>query len=414
MRIHSGYKTITPIQFANALWALHHGLIDQRGIRVYLACFALVAVREAAARYRRRRCENAKETSRYTVNELERITGLDARPVRRALRQLESHGLVVFSESTILIVQAALPGSEELQNALACRRSARRPIPVPRSILRFLARTRSGALLKTVLIYLARGLSIARRSGEVCEKGTVKASWIAEAVGLSQRAVKYAQAELRALGWISKDTQSTQRKLNRDGAYFVINLKWRFETDKQSQNQRSDGTQMGIVNRDKPDSEVAPPRLGKAPAFAPPIQDKKTSIEMKHRETQASESRVTGVCGEGSSPSLQKLRRDDLFRFSRLEALYFQAIERGWISASEATALNFLAAAVRAREVGRDPVRLFVSLIRRQLWHHITQTQEDCARRALARYREENPERFRLVTSEIAKGGPRGKGRAVL
>jgi predicted transcriptional regulator len=72
-------------------------------------------------------------------------------------------------------------------------------------------------------------LSIARRTGEICAKGTVKASWIAGNFGLSRRAVKYAQAELRQLGWITKDSRSHQLKLNRDGAYFVINLNWNFE-----------------------------------------------------------------------------------------------------------------------------------------------------------------------------------------
>jgi hypothetical protein len=42
---------------------------------------------------------------------------------------------------------------------------------------------------------------------------------------------------------------------------------------------------------------------------------------------------------------------------------------------SEANALNF-AAAVRAREVGYDPARLFVNLGRGRLGQNITQTQD--------------------------------------
>ncbi len=401
--IHSGYKTITPIQLANAVWALNQGLIDQRSVRVYLACFAMVAVREAAARCRRKRRGKPRETSRYRINELERLTGLDAAKVRRALRELERHGLVAFSESEIVITRETLPGSEAMQEALACRRSPRRPIPVPRSILRFLTRTRSATSLKTVVAYLVRGLSIARSTGEICSKGTVKASWIAEAFGLSQRAVKYAQAQLRALGWISKDTRSVQRKLNRDGAYFVINLEWRFQVEeKASMHERESlGTEGEtlLVNRGKAVMNLAPPVSEIASDFAPPIENKKTSIERKHRETQPTEPRVAGVCGEGREtwpePSLKNIRREDLHHFSRLERLYFEAVERGWIPTSEAAALNFISAAVKAREVGDDPVRLFVTLVRRGLWHHINQAQEDCARRALARHRDADPERFR-------------------
>ena len=49
----SGYKTLTPIQIANVLAALDAGTIRARDLSVYFACFALVAVREAAGRYRR-------------------------------------------------------------------------------------------------------------------------------------------------------------------------------------------------------------------------------------------------------------------------------------------------------------------------------------------------------------------------
>ena len=118
MQIHSGYKTITPIQLANALWALDQGQIDQRALRVHLACFALVAVREAAQRYRRKRRERPRECHRYRLGELERLTGLAPATVRRALRQLERAELMRFTEGEVTLRRETLPGSEELQDAL--------------------------------------------------------------------------------------------------------------------------------------------------------------------------------------------------------------------------------------------------------------------------------------------------------
>jgi len=398
MSIPSGYKTITPMQLANVLTAERAGAIGGCGLRIYFACYALVAIREAAGRQRRQRRKRPREASRYRLSELERLTGLTAPRVRRALRELDRTGLVQFAEGEIVIVRETLPGSEELQSVLSCRRSPRRPIPVPRCLLRFLARTRSESLVKTVVAYLVRGLSIARGTGEIGGKGTVKASWIAETFGLSQRAVKYAQAELRALDWISKDTQSVQRKLNRDGAYFVINLAWIFRREEGCGHSQGDA----IVNRNKHDTRFAPPRTKIAPVFAPPIEDQETSIERdQYRETQGAEPRVPGVFGEGKGtgswqpPSLKNIRREDLFHFSRLESLYFEAVESGWVNQSEAMALNFIAAAVKAREEGNDPARLFVSLVRRGLWHHLNQGHEDRARVALNRHRQESPERFR-------------------
>src|SRR5207245_2911426 len=89
-----------------------------------------------------------------------------------------------------------------------------------------LARSTRPALAKTVIAYLLRGLAL-ERSGKIRSAGTVKISWICALFQISERAARAARAELIRLGWITKDTGSFQRKLNRDGAYFVIDPFWR-------------------------------------------------------------------------------------------------------------------------------------------------------------------------------------------
>src|SRR5262245_50405749 len=143
MQIPSGYKTITPTQIANAVWALNQGHITAQSLRVYLACFALVAIREAAARSRKKCHKKAYQFSRYQQCELERLTGLGAPAVRRALRLLQRGELLTFAEDQITITKEELSGSETWQKELSCKRSARRPIPFPRSLLRFLAKEQS-------------------------------------------------------------------------------------------------------------------------------------------------------------------------------------------------------------------------------------------------------------------------------
>jgi hypothetical protein len=102
---------------------------------------------------------------------------------------------------------------------------------------------------------------------------------------------------------------------------------------------------------------------------------------------------------EGKIPTLRNVTPLDLQRIDRLEVLFAQAAHAGWMQPSEANALNFVAAAVRAREVGNDPPRLFVNLVRQRLGQNITQAQEDRARLALVRFRELRPEGFRAQYS---------------
>jgi hypothetical protein len=70
---------------------------------------------------------------------------------------------------------------------------------------------------------------------------------------------------------------------------------------------------------------------------------------------------------------------------------------------SEADALNFFAAAVRARSTpARDPVRVFVALVRGRHWDHVTQAQENEARRML------QPQRGVGTASSVVPGPVRG------
>lgn len=373
-----GYQVLTVGQLANGLWA--EGEIGWAGLRVYLACFELAAIRAAAGRSKTPQMRKGERRSHFRVEELVRLTGLRPAAVRKALRALESHGLVTFTPELLTLRKEPLAQAVSLAEALAGPRSVARPVPVPRVVLRWWARQRHAGVAKVMLGYVVRGLTLAPKTGEVRARGTVKASWLARTLGLSLRTVRYARAWLQREGWVPKDTGSFQRKLNRDGAYFVLNLGW----------QPPDARH--VVKRHKARKQIAPLAVGNGTRFAPPGEDRETSIEAKHQEARPGRrAPVAGVCqraGEGgpeSVPTLSDVQPGDLCRLSRVEALYRQACARGWLVPGEANRLNVFAAAVRAREVGRDPPKVFVTLLRRRLWHHVTQAQEDRARKALGR-----------------------------
>mgnify|MGYP003374113819 CR=1 FL=1 len=435
MHINGGYKTQTVTQLANIISAYDEGSISLGAVRTFLAAIAIVAAREAAKRSKKSEKKNRGVIPRYLKKELCSLTGLSIRAVSKGIAELETAGLVTFQESEITFSQTLREEAEELCETLSGRRSKMRPVPLPRPILRFLAGCNEIATLKTALCYCVRGLSITKSGGEISANGSAKASWIASLMGLSLRSVRNARSKLIAMGWIHPDTMSTQWKLNRTGAYFEINLEWSDKSPKANTNKTgetgenteqnripevnsvesniadySDTTEALLVSENASDGgscgalpcnevtslrEFALPTLEKCFDFAPPYKYKKTPNGSKHQKTLTVE--PTGVFTKQiGKPRITNVVKEDLFSFQRVETLYFEAVERGLVKGSENDALNFLAAAIRAREAGETAPKIFIGIVKKRLWMNITQVQEDQARKAIMKYREEEPWRFRV------------------
>ncbi len=376
----TGYKTITPIRIGNLLHALTAGHVPWVAARVWFACLEMVAIREAAQRARRLRRDTRRVEPEFKRSELVELTGLTIRAVGKAVAAIRRCGLASLTAKAITFADSPMPEAGETIRTISGGRSPKRPIPVPRALLRFLARQPKAGLGKVMLGYICRGLSIERHGGAIREAGTVKASWLADSLGLSLRSVRYAQAELRRIGWIAKDTGSVQRKLNRHGAWFRISFDWRPATTGMKVFERPSDASAGIG--------IAPPQPVFRTAVAPPKEDRKTPSESKNQKP--------GVFGPGNrkgqplsrtplpAPLLSNIRIEDLKDRERLRSLHRQAIGRGWLRDCEADTLNFFAAAVRVRSTpARDPIRVFVTLVRGRCWQNVTQAQEDEARRMI-------------------------------
>jgi hypothetical protein len=317
----------------------------------------------------------------YRPDELARLVpDVGVTAVRAELKRLERARLLVFSPECIVITETPLYDARESLAELCGGRKASRPIPIPRRMLVFLCQCRKPALVKTFLAYLVRGLSLERGSGEVRGAGTVKATWIARVFGLSERGVRGARAELIRLGVISKDVGSHQRKLNRDGAYFRVNLDWE---NPESAAPRDLGETMtaGPCSLDRPHVAPPPPEM---PARIAPLKERPgTPSDLKDQKLAARDG--AGVCDRKGRVNLRDIRPEDIRRVSSLRQLFEQATAAGWLDRSEANFLGFAAAAVRANRAQGDAVRIFVSIVRRKLWHHITHADEERARQGIAR-----------------------------
>ena len=260
------------------------------------------------------------------------------------------------------------------------------------------------------LVYCVRGLTISR-TGEIKSAGSVKATWIGETLGLSERSVRAVRAKLISLNWISKDIASRQLKLNRTGSYFVINLAWEGATATGSEVKKRE-----VVSVPVPKFAPLPPK--KESNFAPPIRNKKTSLQESKNQKSTFEGRIVappvvrsgggaGVCtankrgGEGGGiPRITDVRAEDLLAIGRTEALYWDAVRRGLVPESEASAINFVAAACKAKRVKAKDIasapKVFMGIIRKKLWGYIAEEDEDRALAGIKKYRERDEDLFRV------------------
>jgi hypothetical protein len=188
--------------------------------------------------------------------------------------------------------------------------------------------------------------------------------------------VKAARKELAELGWLEL-AESDHWHRQRWGQTVVVNLGWQ-------------GPGEGW-----PRSDFSPRAKLSTTGFSLPDIKQETPSESRYQKLTTPER--SGLNGEGEAkPSIRNIKLEDLLRFSRTEELYRQAVAAGWMKHSESQVLNWIGAAVRAKCVAGDQVKVFAGIVRKGLWRYITQEQEERARSALLRYRETNPSVFRM------------------
>ena len=405
-----GYKTTTPVQLCNLLAALTIGLISFKAVRVFFACMELAAIREAAARSQKGKKKKSRGVL-YRVEEIKRLTGLSPSIIKQQLIALEKAGILLFSESLISLTRDILPFALDMLKAAVGERSPNRAIPIPRSIIYFLASCKKQSVAVTLIAYIIRSLSLRRSDSEIRAAGTAKALWIAQTFGLSLRTVRGARKELLRLGLISPDNNSTQKKLNRTGSYFVVNTSWKPKKQESTATVLEEKAPVEVAQAGEKLEvklqEFAPPPAENCTEFAPPYKYKETSKESKNQKTRQAD-KSGFLIKKQRKLSLKNILPEDLKRVSTLLVLFGQAVKAGWLKDTEANKLKFLASAVRANAVGDDPVRVFVTIVRRELWHYITQTQEDRALQSLSRYLEKkeglHQQRANVSKSEDLRG----------
>lgn len=325
----------------HAVWGhLRSGDIALRDLRVWLACHELQARRCTLKRGRK---------PRFALDELHGLVGgVGGQHIRRSLRALEKLGLLRFRERELITMPFEVTDTPG------------RPVPVPRTVIRHLSKSRGRAYIATVLGHLIRCLYY--KNGVCRSGGWCKASWIVDTFGVAVRAVKEARARLVELG-LFQILNADQLRLNRFGRPLVVCLNWLCES--------------------------APRNTNSTTKSAPPEKHKKLSYRRVEHQEPVQTTASAGVCTKGSLPDLMNIREADLDDPWRLAALFKQARLSGWVRRTESEVLAVFSAAAHARRVGtRNHPGLFRWLIESRQWSLLSLEDEDRGRRLLRSLRE--------------------------
>jgi hypothetical protein len=404
-----GFNLISITRLMMAWCAFREGHIGLKELRVYFALTEMQA----------RRC-GAKDgqTPEFALEELRKLVGgAGGEPLRESLRRLRRVGLIRTLSKEVIELSTNLDeltfDQTPVREALDKIPNNDRLIPVPRRIIRLIAGGARRTLIATLLGHLIRCLFY--RRGMVHSAGAVKASWVADIFGVSERRVHEQRQHLIELGiLIALDTP--QRVLNRHGQWAAFNLDWSPVAAGEAKSPQAEVVEQDGAGGPVP-PEPSPPPVEIPPRIVTPIE--KPLKPLREEETRKPASGgPAGFCqkdqdGKIPEPKLRDVRAEDLRDPARLMTLHAQAVEQGAISNSENERLNFFAAANHARVIGsRNPPGLFVKIVRSKLFGFLTQDDEDAARAQIRNllYPKTAPEQSPRGGPYSASNGQTAKG----
>jgi hypothetical protein len=360
-----GFLFVTVTQLSMVWWAYRRRHIHLKDLRVWFGALELVA-RRCGLRDDRDAC--------YRTTELRRLVA-GRGGEEDSIRRLEAVGLLSWKETDITFameVSDLRAGDvSTLREMLSLIQNHRRKVPVPRQVVRFIASPSKRCVIATLLGHLMRCLYY--RAGECRSGGFCKASWVAEVFRIDLRNVKASRKFLTETLHLLECVPLPQSLQNRYGQKIIINLLWHGAAVDKSMHARS-----GL-----------PPPPPQTDTGLPPLKEHRKPLrELKHQKP-ASRGQGAGVLeGKGEEiPTLRHIVPDDLTDTARLLRLFDEARSKGLIGGSESDQLTFVATAERARlRAIRNAPGFFAELVRRRLWHFVTQDDEDRAHERLRQH----------------------------
>lgn len=219
----AGGFALLPVDQLLLPWhAYQHGLIEPLTLRGYLAS------REMPER----RCELEPGTrGHYRARELQELLGpaVRRRQATAVIEALAASGLVAWTEPAIRLIAQPTDLQGLDPSAYAAMRAHVHPllyrVPVPRRMLRYLAREGSPGLIATTLGVVLQCVRYYRKNKQCRSGGTLSAAWLADCFGLTERTAYRGLATLDALGWLATVPPPPEIRCP-DGPWRVVNMGW--------------------------------------------------------------------------------------------------------------------------------------------------------------------------------------------
>jgi hypothetical protein len=384
-----GYRFLTVTDLAAAWSCYREGVISARALRAYFAAHEVAA----------RRCElKPRRVARYSRVEVAGLLGrMSPGKVRDALTELRRVGLVRLSDGELAFGKPCISSAaeERTRHVLAEFKNPDRAVPVPRRVLRLLAKRSGRGFVATTLGHVLRCNRFVRGRGCVTS-GLCHPRWIADLFGVSLAAVKAARAELEREGVLLRDDTPLWVR-RRYGSRVEVNPVWGTLPEETSQ-------------------ELPPPKSSSSAPQVPPksgLSESELEPSSTYKHQKPATRRPPGIFGKPPNPQEPNLRNvieADLRDVGRLEKLFREAARRGVVPETESGFYDFVALAERAKRVGRNPCALFAKLVRAGRFDFVTNADEDAALRRVRANRD--PDRGRRPRERYSD--PEAERKAVL
>jgi len=247
-------------------------------------------------------------------------------------------------------------------------------VKIPRRLLKLLVHCGRRLVRAATLLGILLTTMLTKRTEKYQGyQGCCKASWIAKLFGVHTKRVNVERARLIAEGWFRR-LPTPQRVRNRWGEWVALNL-----TPSERPQDPGDTSTPAVC-------KVQPPHPDSAPELQPPLQEPVPPTEREENQELPDGAPKTGASQPPllTQPTWKNITREDLEDDARSEALYYEAIQGGYLQDTRPDEINFFAAIAHALRVAKTNVcGLLRTIIEQGLWGFMTQADEDTALRRL-------------------------------